>query len=278
MGESDCGKTTVGRMLLRLTEPNEGKIIFDNVDITHLKKNDMRKLRPKMQILFQDGEASLHPKMTIRESVEEPLKLYKIVPTSEIETKTIELLKMVGLQEEHLNRYPHELSGGQNQRVVLARVLSLNPQFIVADEPTSALDVSVQAQILRLMKQMQKTFGFSCLFISHDLSVIKNITDRIAVMYLGKIVEIGRTEDIFKNYNHPYTKTLINSTEMKSLGCNEKIKMTEYELPDPMNPPKGCRYHTRCEKKSRICEKTEPELKNIGNGHMVACHLFDFSD
>ena len=274
VGESGCGKTTVGRLLLRLAEPDEGQVSFNGTDITGLNKKDMRKMRPKMQILFQDAESSLHPRMKTRESVAEPLKLYKLVPEREIEKKVLELLTMVGLQEEHLNRYPHELSGGQNQRVVLARVLSMAPQFIVADEPTSALDVSVQAQILALMNEMQQKFAFSCLFVSHDLGVIRKMTDTMGVMYLGKIVETGRTEDVFNRPGHPYTEALIDAVPVAGFDAKQKKLTLEGELPDPMNPPSGCKFHTRCPKKMDICEKAEPGMVIMGDGHMVACHLF----
>lgn len=273
VGESGCGKTTVGRLILRLIESNSGEVVFNGINITGLKKADLRKLRPKMQILFQDADSSLHPRLRIRESIAEPLKLYKLVPEYEIEKKVVELLEMVGLQKEHMNRYPHELSGGQNQRVVLARVLALGPQFIVADEPTSALDVSVQAQILSLINEMQQKFGFSCLFISHDLGVIRKMTSKLGVMYLGKLVETGRTEDIFETPKHPYTKALIAAVRIVGSDNLQKICPIEGEMPDPMNPPSGCKFHTRCPQKMDICERIEPEMVNAGNVK-VACHLF----
>ena len=273
VGESGCGKTTVGRLILRLMEPDAGDVVFNGINITGLNKPDLRKMRPKMQILFQDADSSLHPRMRIRESVAEPLKLYNLVPESDIEKKVVELLEMVGLQKEHLNRYPHELSGGQNQRVVLARVLALGPQFIVADEPTSALDVSVQAQILSLMNEMQQKYGFSCLFISHDLSVIRKMTSNMGVMYLGKLVETGRTEDVFETPKHPYTQALIASGRVAGLDNKQKIYPIEGEIPDPMNLPSGCKFHTRCPQRMNLCEKVAPEMVNVGTGK-VACHLF----
>lgn len=274
VGESGCGKTTVGRLVLRLIEPNYGQVIFNGIDLTDLNKSDMRKMRPKLQILFQDAESSLHPKMRIKECVAEPLKLYNLVPEQDVEKKVEELLEMVGLHKEHLNRYPHELSGGQNQRVVLARVLSLGPQFIVADEPTSALDVSVQAQILALMKEMQRKFGFCCLFVSHDLGVIRKMTDSMGVMYLGKLLEAGGTEEIFSNPMHPYTKALMDAVPIIDLDNTQKRKTLEGEIPDPMNPPAGCKFHTRCPDKMDVCTKNEPKMIDIGNDHKVACHLF----
>lgn len=273
VGESGCGKTTVGRLILRLIEADSGNITFNGVNITGLNKSDLRKMRPKMQILFQDADSSLHPRMRIRESVAEPLKLYKLVPASDVEKKVVELLEMVGLQKEHMNRYPHELSGGQNQRVVLARVLALGPQFIVADEPTSALDVSVQAQILSLIKEMQQKFGFSCLFISHDLGVIRKMTSSLGVMYLGKIVETGKTEDVFRMPKHPYTKALMTAVRIAGSDNLKKISPIEGEMPDPMNPPSGCKFHTRCPQRMDLCERIEPEMLDLGNGR-VACHLF----
>lgn len=274
VGESGCGKTTVGRLILRLIEPDAGSVSFNGSNITGLKRSDMRKMRPQMQILFQDAESSLHPRMKIRESVAEPLRLYGIVGKGDIEKKVLELLHMVGLHEEHLNRYPHELSGGQNQRVVLARVLSLAPGFIVADEPTSALDVSVQAQILSLMKEMQQEFAFSCLFVSHDLGVIKKMTDSMGVMYLGKIVETGRTGDIFDSPMHPYTRALMDAVPIVGFGNIRKRLTIEGELPDPMNPPSGCKFHTRCPHRMNVCTLREPQMVETGTNHMVACHLF----
>jgi peptide/nickel transport system ATP-binding protein/oligopeptide transport system ATP-binding protein len=273
VGESGCGKTTVGRLILRLIEPDSGHVTFSGAEITTLNRSEMRKMRPKLQILFQDADSSLHPRMRIRESVAEPLKLYNLVSATDIDEKVLELLELVGLQEEHLNRYPHELSGGQNQRVVLARVLALEPHFIVADEPTSALDVSVQAQILALMKEMQQRFGFSCLFISHDLGVIRKMTDRTGIMYLGKLVETGMTEDIFINPKHPYTKMLMAAVHAGVFGDKRKRVAIEGELPDPMNPPSGCKFHTRCPQMMDVCERVEPEVIDVGNGHTVACHL-----
>ena len=274
VGESGCGKTTVGRLILRLIEPDAGDVIFNEVSIKGLGKSDLRKMRPKMQILFQDADSSLHPRMRIRDSVAEPLKLYKLVPESEVEKKVFELLEMVGLQKEHMNRYPHELSGGQNQRVVMARVLALGPQFIIADEPTSALDVSVQAQILSLMNEMQQKFGFSCLFISHDLSVIRKMTSSMGVMYLGKLMETGRTEDVFETPKHPYTKALIAAVRIAGLENMQKTSPIEGEMPDPMNPPSGCKFHTRCPQRTDICKRVEPEMVDVGSGQ-VACHLFE---
>lgn len=274
VGESGCGKTTVGRLVLRLIEPSEGEVKFDGVDILKLSKKSLRKLRPKMQIIFQDPEASLHPRMRIGDIIAEPLKLYDLVPKQDRQKKVSELIETVGLHPEHVNRYPHELSGGQNQRVVLARVLALGPKFIVADEPTSALDVSVQAQILALLKKVQQEFGFSCLFISHDLDVIRNMTDSMGVMYLGKMVETGRTAEVFAEPLHPYTKALLAAIPVADPKAKRSRIILEGEMPSPMNPPSGCRFHTRCIERMKICETVEPAMNDFKIGHRVACHLY----
>ncbi len=273
VGESGCGKTTVGRLLLRLIEPTEGKIFFKNTNILELKKKDLRKLRPKMQIIFQNPDSSLDPRMKIGESIAEPLKLYKIVSRNKIEEKVLELIQMVGLNPEHVNRYPHELSGGQNQRAVIARILAINPEFIVADEPTSSLDVNVQAQMLSLLKQVREKFGLTCLFISHNLEVIKAMTDKMAVMYLGKLVEVGKTRDIFNGAKHPYTQALLSAIPVPDPDAKRKRIVLDGEIPNPINPPPGCRFHTRCPYRERICEREEPVMIDIGDGHRVACHL-----
>lgn len=273
VGESGCGKTTVGRLLLRLIEPTEGKIFFKNTNILELKKKDLRKLRPKMQIIFQNPDSSLDPRMKIGESIAEPLKLYKIVSRNKIEEKVLKLIQMVGLNPEHVNRYPHELSGGQNQRAVIARILAINPEFIVADEPTSSLDVNVQAQMLSLLKQVREKFGLTCLFISHNLEVIKAMTDKMAVMYLGKLVEVGKTRDIFNGAKHPYTQALLSAIPVPDPDAKRKRIVLDGEIPNPINPPSGCRFHTRCPYRERICEREEPVMIDIGDGHRVACHL-----
>ncbi|HJH25681.1 MAG TPA: peptide ABC transporter substrate-binding protein [Methanophagales archaeon] len=273
VGESGCGKTTVGRLILRLIEPTEGKIFFKNTNILELNKKDLRRLRPKMQIIFQDPDSSLDPRMKIGESITEPLKLYKIVSKKEREEKVSELIEMVGLNPEHVNRYPHELSGGQNQRAVIARILAINPEFIVADEPTSSLDVNVQAQMLFLLKNVREKFGLTCLFISHDLEVIKIMTDKIAVMYLGKLVEVGKTSEIFNGAVHPYTQALLSAIPVPDPEAKRKRIVLGGEIPNPINPPSGCRFHTRCSYRERICEIEEPMMIDIGDGHQVACHL-----
>ena len=273
VGESGCGKTTVGRLILRLIEPTEGRVIFDNLDLFEQSKKNLKKLRPRMQIIFQNPDASLNPRMRIGDCIAEPLKLYKKVSKEQRNEKIMELIETVGLNPEHVNRYPHELSGGQNQRAVIARILAINPEFIVADEPTSALDVNVQAQILYLLRDVKKKFGLTCLFISHDLEVVKIMTDRVAVMYLGKLVEIGKTDEIFNNARHPYTKALLLAIPVADPEVKHKRIILEGEMPNPMDPPPGCRFHTRCQYSERICEIEEPVMAEVGNQHHAACHL-----
>jgi peptide/nickel transport system ATP-binding protein/oligopeptide transport system ATP-binding protein len=273
VGESGCGKTTVGRLILRLIEPTEGRVIFDNLDLFEQSKKNLKKLRPRMQIIFQNPDASLNPRMRIGDCIAEPLKLYKKVSKEQRNEKIMELVETVGLNPEHVNRYPHELSGGQNQRAVIARILAINPEFIVADEPTSALDVNVQAQILYLLRDVKKKFGLTCLFISHDLEVVKIMTDRVAVMYLGKLVEIGKTDEIFNNARHPYTKALLLAIPVADPEVKHKRIILEGEMPNPMDPPPGCRFHTRCQYSERICEIEEPVMAEVGNQHHAACHL-----
>ena len=273
VGESGCGKTTVGRLILRLIEPTEGRVIFDDLDLFELSKKNLKKLRPRMQIIFQNPDASLNPRMRIGDCIAEPLKLYKIVGKEQRNEKIMELIETVGLNPEHVNRYPHELSGGQNQRAVIARILAINPEFIVADEPTSALDVNVQAQILYLLRDVKKKFGLTCLFISHDLEVIRVMTDRVAVMYLGKLVEIGKTDEIFNDARHPYTKALLSAIPVVDPEVKRNRIILEGEMPNPMDPPPGCRFHTRCQYSERICEIEEPVMVEVGNQHQAACHL-----
>ncbi|MDI6810761.1 MAG: ABC transporter ATP-binding protein [archaeon] len=268
VGESGCGKTTIGKMLLRLIEPTSGKVIFDGVDLTLLKKKELRRFRPRMQMIFQDPDASLNPRMKIGASIAEPLKL-KLrgeIDKKELKERVLELLEMVGLNPEHVNRYPYQLSGGQNQRVVLARVLSLNPDFIVADEPTSSLDVSVQAQILNLIEDLKREFHLTLLFISHDLEVVRHISDRIAVMYLGKIVEMGNTNEILGFERHPYTNELVSPV-------SEDHVILEGNIKSGSNYPSGCVFYQRCPFVAEICKKKEPEMVELGKGHWVACHF-----
>ncbi len=270
IGESGCGKTTLGRTLVRLTEPTGGKIFFKDKEISSLSQKKFRPLRKKIQIVFQDPYSSLNPRMTIREILSRPLKVFENLSGSEIEDKVTEAMTSVGLRPEHLNRYPHEFSGGQRQRIAIARALILKPEFVVLDEPTSALDVSVQAQILNLLKELKKSFNMTYLFISHDLSVIRYMSDRIAVMYLGKIVEMATSDELFENPLHPYTKLLMKSIPNPD---PDKKNLIGLEVPDMIVANKGCRYHPRCPLKMRKCEEEEPELVKVNDNHLVACHL-----
>jgi len=273
VGESGCGKTTLGRTLGKLLEPDEGKIYFKGVDITHMKEKEFRKFRRHIQMVFQDPFASLNPRMTIKDLVGEPLKIHEGIKGKELEERVLELLEVVGLKKEHLYRYPHEFSGGQRQRINIARALSLNPDFIILDEPTSALDVSVQAQILNLLKDLQAEFGLTYLFISHDLSVVDYMSDRIAVMYLGKIIEIGDAEKVFEERSHPYTKALFDSVPIPNPKLKRKRRILAGDVPSPINPPSGCRFHPRCPFAKEICKKEEPKLEG-SKDHKVACHLY----
>ena len=270
VGESGCGKSTLGKCILRLIEPDSGEVIFDGVNIMKLSKKELRKLRSKMQIVFQDPFASLDPRMTIKDIVAEPLKIHGAAK-EEIEGKVLELLQNVGLTEDHLYRFPHEFSGGQRQRIVIARALALNPKFIVLDEPTSSLDVSVQAQILNLLKMLRSKLCLSYLFISHDLSVIKFMSDRIAVMYLGKIVELAPNRELFKEQIHPYTKALISAILEPNPHSQKKPILLEGDPPSPVDLPSGCRFYPRCPEAKPVCKKSEPEFKKVGN-RFVACH------
>jgi len=273
IGESGCGKTTLGRTILRLIEPTSGEVIFDGTNLTKLDKRELKKMRRYMQIVFQNPFSSLDPRMCVRDIIAIGLKAHTSLTDIEIDKKVLRLLKLVGLKEEHMWRYPHELSGGQNQRVAIARAISLDPKFVVLDEPTSALDVSVQAQILNLLEDLQEKLKLSYLFISHDISVVGYISDRIGVMYLGKIVEEMSAEKIWENSMHPYTQSLISAVPIPSLEVRKKKRIVlRGEVPSPVNPPSGCRFHPRCPHAMDICKHKEPEIIEIENNHFVACH------
>jgi len=275
VGESGCGKTTCGKTVLKIYEPDSGKILFRGEDITHLGRREMRSYRTKMGIVYQDPFGSLDPRMTVGSIISEPMEIHNLYPKSERHDQIKEIMEKVGLTSEQMNRYPHEFSGGQRQRIGIARTLALNPEFVVADEPVSALDVSIQAQILNLMQDLQKEFGFTYLFITHDLSVIKHICDRVGVMYVGKIVEIAPKKALFKNPKHPYTEALLSAVPSVNPKIRQKHIILEGDVPSPINPPSGCRFHERCFKKiGKICETKEPELIEVGKNHFVACHLY----
>jgi oligopeptide transport system ATP-binding protein len=273
VGESGCGKSTTGRTILRLIEPTDGAIYFEGQDITGLDKGAMRALRREMQIIFQDPYASLNPRMTVGSIIGEPLEIHKIARGSEKEERVASLLQKVGLRAEDMRKYPHEFSGGQRQRIGIARALALNPKLIVCDEPVSALDVSIQAQVINLLEDLQAEFGLSYLFIAHNLNVVEHISDRVAVMYLGQIVELASDEELYKNPQHPYTEALLSAVPIPDPTVKKKRIILEGDVPSPINPPRGCHFHTRCMYKEKICEEVEPEFKNIGGGHWVACHF-----
>jgi len=274
VGESGCGKTTVGRCILRLTEPTDGDIIFEGKNIVDLKPNEMIKVRAKMQIVFQDPYASLNPRWTIKDIVGESLLLNKIARGATLRRRVLDLLTLVGLSEDHMNRFPHEFSGGQRQRIGVARALASTPDLIVLDEPTSSLDVSVQAQTLNLLKTLQANLKLTYLFISHNLSVIKHMSDRIAVMYLGKIVELGSRDELFKKQLHPYTQALFMAIPIPDPAYHRRRVVLKGDVPSPVNPPSGCRFHPRCPIAIEKCSKVEPELiEHNSPGHVAACHL-----
>ncbi len=275
VGESGCGKTTTGRSILRLYEPTSGKIIYDGVDITHV---NMAPYRRKMQMVFQDPYASLDPRMTVGDIVGEAIDIHKLASSkAERRDKIIELLGVVGLNSEHANRYPHEFSGGQRQRVGIARALAVDPEFIVCDEPISALDVSIQAQVVNMFEDLQEKMGLTYLFITHNLSVVKHISNRIGVMYLGKMVELGDSAEITFHSLHPYTKSLVSAIPVADPITNRSTEriVLEGDVPSPVSPPSGCHFRTRCPYAQECCAEIDPELKEVSPGHYVACHFVD---
>ena len=274
VGESGCGKTTLGRCILRLIEPTSGQVLFEGVNILTLGPTEIRRLWRNMQMIFQNPFSSLNPRLNVLKLVSEPLRTHTDLRGDALSSRVVELLGRVGLSREHLSRYPHEFSGGQLQRIAVARALALNPKLLILDEPTSALDVSVQAQILNLLQELQREFNLTYLFISHNLSVVQHVSDRIAVMYLGKVVELSTSETIFGGALHPYTEALLSSTPIPDPDVKKKRIVLEGGVPSSINPPPGCRFHPRCPKVMPLCSQVEPELIDMGNGHLVACHIY----
>jgi len=273
VGESGCGKTTIGRTVLRLVEPTAGEVSFNGQDILKMGAKDLKPLRRDMQIIFQDPYASLNPRIPIGESVMEGLHIHNIGHPKDRWEVAINMLKKVGLEEYHARRYPHEFSGGQRQRIGIARALALNPKFIVCDEPVSALDVSIQSQVLNILKDLQKEFGLTYLFIAHNLSVVEHISDRVAVMYLGKMVELAERDVLYREPLHPYTRALLSAIPVAHPDMKRERTILKGDVPSPLNPPKGCRFHTRCPIAVEKCSQDEPEFKQIRPGHWVACWL-----
>ena len=273
VGESGCGKSTLGRCILQLIRPTAGNVLYRGEDITKLNKEQMRQMRRKMQLIFQDPYASLNPRMTVLELIMAPLEAFGIGTMEERVQRVKEIMELVGMPENMMNRYPHEFSGGQRQRIVIARALVLNPEFVVCDEPVSALDVSVRAQVLNLIQELKKKKHLTYMFISHDLSVVKYISDRIAVMYLGRIVEIAEKNELYNNPQHPYTTALLSAIPIPDVDNKMKREILTGDVPSPLNPPSGCYFHTRCKYATERCKTECPALHDVGNGHMVACHL-----
>ena len=278
VGESGCGKSTVGRTILRLHEKTAGEVLFDGEDIFALNRQELRKMRPKIQIIFQDPYSSLSPRLPISEIIGEAVREHNLVPSNELDDYISRIMKECGLQEYHKDRYPHEFSGGQRQRICIARALALNPEFILCDEPVSALDVSIQAQIINLLRNLQKQFGLTYLFISHDLSVVEHISDTVGVMYLGNLVEFSETEKIFSKPLHPYTVALFSAIPVPDPNYKMKRIVLQGSIPSPANPPSGCKFHTRCDKCMEICKHEAPEFAEIEPGHFCACHLYTGGD
>lgn len=275
VGESGCGKSTIGRTLLRLTPPTSGKCIIDGKDIFSLKRKELRAMRPKMQMIFQDPYSSLDPRMSVSEIIGEAVREHNLVSKEEYREYVLSIMEACGLRAFQADRYPHEFSGGQRQRICIARALALNPNLIVADEPVSALDVSIQAQVINLMRDLQEKRNLAYLFISHDLSVVEYISDMVGVMYLGTLVEMGTTEELFQHPMHPYTKALLSAVPVPNPDIKMNRIILEGDLPSPANPPKGCKFHTRCPNCMEKCKTEAPVYKDYGNGHFCACHLHE---
>ena len=274
VGESGCGKTTCGKVILRIFDPTDGTIYFHGHDITRLSSRDMAGFRRQMMIIYQDPFGSLDPRMTIRSTIAEPMAVHNTVSREERRDRVAEIMQKVGLTPDHMNRYPHEFSGGQRQRIGIARALSTNPEFIVADESVSALDVSIQAQIINLLQDLQRELGITLLFISHDLSVVRHISDRVAVMYLGKIVEMATKKALFDDPKHPYTQALLSAIPIPDPSQRKRGKILMGDVPSPINPPSGCRFHPRCPHRMDICDQEIPQLKEKDSEHSVACFLY----
>ena len=275
VGESGCGKTTLGRAILKLHQPTSGKIFFEGQDITDFTSSQMREIRKKMQIIFQDPYSSLPPRSTVGGILSEPVEVHGIVPKNQVKEYVLDLMDKCGLRSYYYERYPHEFSGGQRQRICIARALSVQPKLVICDEPVSALDVSIQAQIINLLKRLQQEMNLTYVFISHDLSVVKFISDKIGVMYLGSMVEFGTKEEIFANPLHPYTQALFSAIPYPDPDVKMNRIILSGDIPSPADPPKGCRFHTRCPHAKEICKEVTPEYKDYGNGHHAACHLLN---
>jgi oligopeptide/dipeptide ABC transporter ATP-binding protein len=275
VGESGCGKTTAGRVILRLLDPTEGSVTFEGRDVLAMSRKELRGLRQQMQIIFQDPYGSLNPRMTVGGMLSEAIKIHKLASGEGIKKRVAELLEIVGLSPYHSRRYPHEFSGGQRQRLGVARALAVNPEFIIADEPVSALDVSIQAQIINLLQDLQKRLHLTYLFIAHDLSVVKHISDRVAVMYLGRIVELADGEALYRSPKHPYTRALMSAVPIPDPGAKGKRIILPGDVPSPANPPSGCTFHPRCVERLDQCDRVVPRLRDLGAGHYVSCLLYE---
>lgn len=274
VGESGCGKSTMGRSILRLFDITDGQVFFEGTEITKLKPSELRKFRTKMQIIFQDPYSSLPPRSPVGDIIGEAVKVHKIVPKTEYRDYVIDIMRKCGLQDFYYDRYPHEFSGGQRQRICIARALAVKPKFVVCDEPVSALDVSIQAQVINLLMDLQHDLGLTYLFISHDLSVVQHISDRVGVMYLGSFVELGNKKDIFENPMHPYTLALLSAVPVPDPHYKGNRIILHGDIPSPAHPPEGCKFHTRCSRCMEICKHVAPKFKDYGNGHYCACHLY----
>ncbi len=275
VGESGCGKTTMGRTVLRLYSVTGGRVIFNGQDIGAMKNSELRKIRPEIQMIFQDPYSSLSPRLRVGEIIGEAVAEHNIVPKDELKDYVLDVMNKCGLQPQYYERYPHEFSGGQRQRICIARALALRPKLVICDEPVSALDVSIQAQIINLLKSLQRNDNLAYVFISHDLSVVEHISDEVGVMYLGSMVEYGNKKDIFKNPMHPYTKALFSAVPVPDPDVKNERIILKGDIPSPANPPSGCKFHTRCSECMEICKTVAPIFKDYGNGHRVACHLYD---